>query len=317
MNTKKFFFAVAALVMLMGVGFSFTACSDDENNSEGNAAVTELKNMLLDEDGTPAFLYNEKDGVYEVGVSNRENALEIAGKYLDVKNYAGGQKTRTLPDGMGSITATDGETEGVFTSILFAIKDIKSFRLNIVQSERLEDENGVNHKVICYIHCNKCSMNWTSGPMTKACIRCGSTNISIAYDFEGEDEVAEVKEMVLDLQGNLIFDEDPNVDGLYRIGVEDRAAALDLVKLYVGSDYNGGNFTRVLDNGNGSIKVAPGENGIFFSVTFNVETIKPFTLDIWADNDENGQGTYQKCPICGRTWMGASSKCPWTAQHPA
>ena len=139
-------------------------------------------------------------------------------------------------------------------------------------------------------------------------------------DVSSDQEVAELKSMLLDENGKIIFDLD-DATGLYVLGVESRADATDLATLYAGSGFKGENYTRNLSDNKGSIKVTKETNGVFYTIRFKVESIPAFTLDICDANGDNApiswgdSGTYHKCGVCHKSWKSASNVCPWTSQH--
>ena len=131
-----------------------------------------------------------------------------------------------------------------------------------------------------------------------------------------EQEVAELKAMVLDAEGNIIFDK-TLVNGPYQIGVENKEDAAKLATLYVGSGFTGEEYTRTLPLDKGTVKVSPGKASIYYSVAFDVKDIPQFTLNL-KDNrtiSAGQSGTYHKCKICGFVWKGTSSVCPLTSRH--
>ena len=140
--------------------------------------------------------------------------------------------------------------------------------------------------------------------------------------LSSDQEVAELKAMVLDQDGNIAFDPS-TISGLYIIGVDSKEDAKDLASLYAGSGFTGKDYTRTIGD-RGTVKVAGSTNGVFYTVTFRVEGIPSFTLDITDANDENRpvsppaegeSGTYHKCGVCHKTWRSHSNVCPWTSKH--
>ena len=141
----------------------------------------------------------------------------------------------------------------------------------------------------------------------------------------GEQEIAQLKEWLLDQDGNVMFNK-TNIEGLYIIGVEFEEDAVSLAGIYAGEDFKGESYTRSLSGKKGTVEVTRSqENGVFYDVLFNVETIPSFTLRIADTNytppaaddgiHDGDSGTYHICTICYRTWKGVSSLCPWRAKH--
>lgn len=136
----------------------------------------------------------------------------------------------------------------------------------------------------------------------------------------GEAEVEELKALVVDESGKVIFDESA-ISGLYQIGVENKEEATDLVYLYAGKDFTESNYTRTLPGDKGTVKVTKGTDGVFWTLRFAVVGIPSFTLDVIDANGENNDakgksGTYHKCSICNRSWKSENvTVCPWTPIH--
>ena len=140
-------------------------------------------------------------------------------------------------------------------------------------------------------------------------------------DVPGEAEVQELKGIVLDGNGEIVFDR-TLVNGPYQIGVDTEADAAALVRLYAGNGFEGAEYTRTLPGDKGAVRVSPGNANIFYSVYFEVDGIPSFTLNIKdavaMGDDEMGTGhagTYHKCTVCGFTWRSTSSVCPMASTH--
>jgi len=133
---------------------------------------------------------------------------------------------------------------------------------------------------------------------------------------KGAQQVAELQALLLDENGRLSFD--GMGDGTYKIGLLSKQDAIDLIKLYVGSGFTGQARTFALDDNKGTIDVAIGDQGVFYSVGFMVEGIPQFRL--WLlDEGGNSLGVSHKCSVCGFTWISTINRCPKTGDkkyHP-
>ena len=126
-------------------------------------------------------------------------------------------------------------------------------------------------------------------------------------DSQGNREVAELKAMLLDENGQVFFD--GMGEGAYKIGLFSKQDAIELIKLYVGSGFTGQPHVYVLDDNKGTVDVASGGDGVYYSVGFAVESIPQFRL--WLLNDGgNAFGMKHKCPVCGFTWASTLNRCP-------
>ena len=139
--------------------------------------------------------------------------------------------------------------------------------------------------------------------MGSAFTACGSDD----DDSEGNSEVAALKALLLDENGQVYFD--PMGEGNYKIGLSSKEDATSLIKLYVGSAFTGQPRIYKLDDNKGSVDVASGGDGVYYSVGFNVESIPQFRL--WMlDEGGNSFGVNHKCNICGFTWVSTLNRCP-------
>lgn len=83
-------------LMLLGMGCTFASCgSDDDDDTQGNREVAELKAMLLDENGQ-VFFEAMGGSDYKIGLLSKEDAIDL------IKLYVGsdftGQPRITLMD---------------------------------------------------------------------------------------------------------------------------------------------------------------------------------------------------------------------------
>ena len=147
-------------------------------------------------------------------------------------------------------------------------------------------------------------------------VLAGFTSCNKDDSAKGNKEVAALKAMLLDSEGNIVFEE-TTVTGLYCIGVESKDDAAELAGIYANCKVANDTVTRTIPGGKGTVKVSKGENGVFYCVDFAVESIPHFTLDIEDINKENAgkSGTQHKCGVCGKQWTGKSNTCPWTDKH--
>ena len=124
---------------------------------------------------------------------------------------------------------------------------------------------------------------------------------------QGARQVAELKALLLDANGQVFFDS--MGEGAYKIGLLSKQDAIDLVRLYVGSGFTGQPRMYVLDDNKGTVDVASGGPGVFFSVGFMVEGLPQFRL--WLlDEGGNTFTVNHTCPVCGYTWMSTLNRCP-------
>ncbi len=135
-------------------------------------------------------------------------------------------------------------------------------------------------------------------------------------DTQGSREVAELKALLLDENGQVCF-EGTGV-GTYKIGLLSKQDAIDLIKLYMGSDFTGQPRVYKLDDNKGTVEVAIGDQGVYYTVRFAVEGIPQFQL-LMLDEGGNAFGMKHTCNVCGYTWISTINRCPRAghrAYHP-
>ena len=138
----------------------------------------------------------------------------------------------------------------------------------------------------------------------------GCTLASCSKDNESDPEVARLKALLLDDQGQIVFDR-TGTDGLYQIGIYSLEDAHSLANIYAGEGFTGQAYTHTLEGNKGTVKVNTGDNGVYYNVSFDVVGIPSFSLDI-AEGSQGGNtlSILHECKICGLKWTGTFSRCP-------
>jgi hypothetical protein len=144
-------------------------------------------------------------------------------------------------------------------------------------------------------------------------VSCGSDDDNNSQESL---QVTELKEVLLDENGQVFFEEMENGD--YKIGLLSKEDAIDLVKLYVGNGFNGQPQTYKLDDNKSTVDVTIGGDGVYYSVGFAVQGIPHFRL--WmVDEGGNAFAMKHTCTVCGYTWISTVNRCPRTGKksyHP-
>ena len=181
---KKYLsYLFVATGLLLGMSAIFTSCSDDDDNNDnqqalGDKAVLRLQNLLLDEDNNPVFGEANEQGIYQMGFDEEEDATKLVGTYVNNSQYAGGQKTYTLPDARGTVKVTEGAEEGIYYEVQFAVKGItpNPMTLQLVEPNYMDGENRLKTKTS--YKCNNCEFIFKLFNLAvKKCTSCGSTDI--------------------------------------------------------------------------------------------------------------------------------------------
>lgn len=82
MNRKKGIYVFMTALMLLGMGCTFASCgSDDDDDTQGNREVAELKAMLLDENGQ-VFFEAMGGSDYKIGLLSKEDAIDLIKLYV-------------------------------------------------------------------------------------------------------------------------------------------------------------------------------------------------------------------------------------------
>lgn len=155
MNRKSFLRFLLPALMLAGMGYTFTACGDDDDDSlQGDLEVAELKALLLDAEGQIAFDATETKGLYQIGLESLDDAGNLTSLYAG-KDPHGENYTRVLADKKGTVEVTTG-SDGVFYQVRFAVAGIPSFTVNLAEGSGGGNYFGIYHS------CTVCGFKWIS-----------------------------------------------------------------------------------------------------------------------------------------------------------
>ena len=115
--------------------------------------------------------------------------------------------------------------------------------------------------------------------MSSVFYACSSDDDSVNQQELGDKAVAELKEMLFDKSGNVIFC-DTETPGIYEIGLQEKGDAILFVAQYLNNaDYKGGNAVYEVADKRGKVSVTEGaEAGVFYQVQFEVKGIPTMTL---------------------------------------
>lgn len=167
--------------------FAFVACNSDNpdiEDPESKQFVEWIKSCVLDDKGEIVFIKNDiTEGLYAIPAGSAENAAWFVEDLTRTK-WEGDTKTVTLGDGLGSIRIAGSGNEGVYNTLVFNIKDIPPFTLEIATWEYINNDNSYGSKVNIlflknYYLCDNCS-NISKGS-DGCCPHCG-------FSYEGIEE---------------------------------------------------------------------------------------------------------------------------------
>ena len=174
---KNFTFFAFATMMLLGMSSVFYACSsDDDNNGNqqelGDKAVAELKNLVFDENGNVMFSETETAGLYELGLGEKSDAADIVAQYVNNASFKDGKAEYQLPDNRGKVIANEGNEEGVFYQVQFAVKEIPVKTLLV---EEINYMMGQENKLAATktLQCSDCNVIFTKPKLASpVCPKC-------------------------------------------------------------------------------------------------------------------------------------------------
>lgn len=123
----------------------------------------------------------------------------------------------------------------------------------------------------------------------------------------GDKAVESLRTRLLDENGNVVFGE--LINGVYEMALQSEADAKEVVAHYVNNEkYNGEATTYNLPDERGKVRVEKGEEeGIYYSVEFNVKGIPSMTLQVVDLNYMEGENKYYPfttytCNTCTKTF---------------
>lgn len=135
------------LILFLSVLLSvaFISCNNDDApkqpDSESQELVEWIKQCVLDDKGEIAFIKNEiTDGLYAIPAGSAENAAWFVEELTHAK-LEGDAKTLDLGDGLGMIRISGSEKEGVYNTLVFNVKDIPQFTLEVASWEYINNDN--------------------------------------------------------------------------------------------------------------------------------------------------------------------------------
>ena len=177
-------FILAAMILP-----AFVACDNgdtpDISDPGGKELAEWIKSCVLDEKGEISFIkVNDVEGVYVIPSATSENAAWFV-EDLTRCNLEGEGQTVTLGR-YGSLRITGAEKEGVYHTIVFNVKDIPPFTLEVCTPEYFDRDNSYGLLVSelifrgrNYFVCENCLIiSRLSESVDGCCPRCG-------FSYEG------------------------------------------------------------------------------------------------------------------------------------
>lgn len=136
-NLKRFW----RVLLLIAVVFSTYSCSSNEepeNNTSSNQAEW-IRQAVVDSKGEIAFPASAKAGVYLLPAEDADMGRNLC-EGIIAEKWDGNALKLSLDDD-GSINLSPSSKEGVYYELLFKVKGIPSFTLEVASPEYCESEN--------------------------------------------------------------------------------------------------------------------------------------------------------------------------------
>lgn len=171
----------ALLLSIASSLFMASCSSDDEPDATlqmtGKEKAEFIKSQVLDNDGNIGY-YKSDNGtnVYVSPVQSEEIAIGVAKTLSCHDSWDGTTQTVDLGEGYGTIRLSLGEKEGVFTTIVFNVKNIPFFTLELATQEYCQNENMAVSQVIGFpdrFKCTNCNKIFDHVPENNTCPKCG------------------------------------------------------------------------------------------------------------------------------------------------
>ena len=189
---------------LMVVALLMAACSssdEPEKSTSGKEIAERLNETLLGENSTNWLIPCENsESTLLVMVADRDAAHRFATHLINDDNWTDDKRKYTLPDSYGSVILIEPETEGLFLSMVFNVKDMKPLTLNIASPDyikNLTNRPAYGGWFAQLLECHDCGAifpqsalvdiyiieNGQKVPSGKGCPTCGSNNFwGAGYD---------------------------------------------------------------------------------------------------------------------------------------
>lgn len=166
-------------VAAWAIAGTFTSCSDDADTHEiekmsSREKAEFIKSQVLDEGDNIYFAASENSvNVYLMPAESSEFAHRFAETLSCTEYWDGKAQTVDLGNGYGNVRMMPGDKDGVFSILVFNVKDIPSFTLELCTPEYFQNENRVATALGVVNICTKCRQPYGFMP-PKKCKKCGN-----------------------------------------------------------------------------------------------------------------------------------------------
>ncbi len=164
-----------SLLVVVAIVTTLAGCHSDEPNAD-NEKAAKVKSLILDENGNLIFTATASDGTYLLPVTNADQAMYACSE-LTLKPWDGKAATTVSYGAYGSIKITPTPKDGVFAQLVYNLKDMTPFTVEVASVQYCNSENfpfGHGSNAI-YYHCTKCHEVYPVVKPSK-CGKCGGTS---------------------------------------------------------------------------------------------------------------------------------------------
>ena len=169
-SNLMFLLLIASMVILISC-----SSSDDYDETESAMQITaRLKSFFLNDKGElDLFPLTEGGTEYVTPCDNENQALILCQTLLDGIDRKDSENRYILPAGYGYVTVSDGESEGIYLTLIFNVKDIPAFTMHITSDDFFENINN-DGRFLPMWKCTKCGRSVAMRQRPAPCCSGGS-----------------------------------------------------------------------------------------------------------------------------------------------
>lgn len=160
------------------------ACSSDDTpaSAKSGEEMAARYKTLLTGPVSEKWMFpsdNSDDNKYMAMSSDAESANKLCVALIGDEKWTPDNKLYILPDNCGNIAVIDTETEGVYNTLSFNVKDMAPITLEIVSPEYLENHSNMGQIPTWFKETFKCdNCGWHTTWWQGQCAICGCTSCS-------------------------------------------------------------------------------------------------------------------------------------------
>lgn len=144
------------LIASMGVPISCSSSNDYEETESAMQITARLKALFMNDKGELDLVPIVEGGSeYVTPCENEAQASDLCKSLLDGMNETNSGNRYILPDDYGYVRVIESETEGIYVTLSFDIKDIPPFTMHITSDAFFENINN-DGRFIPMWKCTKC-----------------------------------------------------------------------------------------------------------------------------------------------------------------